>query len=134
MPGSHKANVTLGLTGIGMLLALVLLLGGLAYSQFAASTAQAQIEVHRKAHVVATQFSWVFQASAQALQRVEEAVAATSDSRTTQIRNISQAVRDLPAGYQHSVYDPQGRLRLFIRHGQPLDGLVNDIKLLLAGL
>lgn len=30
-------------------------------------------------------------------------------------------------------YDPQGRLRLFIRHGQPLEGLVNDIKLLLAG-
>jgi len=30
-------------------------------------------------------------------------------------------------------YDPQGRLRLFLRHGQPIDGLVNDIKLLLAG-
>ena len=31
------------------------------------------------------------------------------------------------------VYDPQGRLRLFVRHGQPLDGLVADFKLLLAG-
>lgn len=30
-------------------------------------------------------------------------------------------------------YDPQGRLRLFVRHGLPLDGLVGDIKLLLAG-
>ena len=30
------------------------------------------------------------------------------------------------------VYDPQGKLRLFVRHGQPLDGLVSDIKLLLA--
>ena len=30
-------------------------------------------------------------------------------------------------------YDPQGRLRLFIRHGQPLEGLVGDIRLLLAG-
>lgn len=30
-------------------------------------------------------------------------------------------------------FDPQGRLRLFVRHGQPLEGLVNDIKLLLAG-
>ncbi len=30
-------------------------------------------------------------------------------------------------------YDPQGRLRLFLRHGQPIDGLVNDIKLLLVG-
>ena len=32
------------------------------------------------------------------------------------------------------VYDPQGRLRLFVRHGQPLDGLVSDFKLLLAGM
>ena len=31
------------------------------------------------------------------------------------------------------VYDPQGKLRLFVRHGQPLDGLIGDIKLLLAG-
>ena len=31
------------------------------------------------------------------------------------------------------VYDTQGRLRLFVRHGQPLDGLVADFKLLLAG-
>ena len=30
-------------------------------------------------------------------------------------------------------FDPQGRLRLFVRHGQPLEGLVGDIKLLLAG-
>ncbi len=32
------------------------------------------------------------------------------------------------------VYDPQGRLRLFVRHGQPLEGLVGDFKLLLAGM
>ena len=30
-------------------------------------------------------------------------------------------------------FDPQGRLRLFVRHGQQLDWLVSDIKLLLAG-
>ena len=30
-------------------------------------------------------------------------------------------------------FDPQGRLRLFIRHGQPLEALVGDLKLLLAG-
>lgn len=31
------------------------------------------------------------------------------------------------------VYDPQGRLRLFVRHGMPLEGLVADFKLLLGG-
>ena len=31
------------------------------------------------------------------------------------------------------VYDPQGHLRLFVRHGMPLEGLVADFKLLLGG-
>lgn len=31
------------------------------------------------------------------------------------------------------VYDPQGRLRLFVRHGMPPEGLVADFKLLLGG-
>ncbi|WP_428420180.1 SCO family protein [Methylibium sp.] len=30
------------------------------------------------------------------------------------------------------VYDPQGRLRLFVRYGQPVDAWVSDLKLLLA--
>jgi protein SCO1/2 len=30
------------------------------------------------------------------------------------------------------VYDPEGRLRLFVKHGQGADALVHDIKLLLA--
>lgn len=31
------------------------------------------------------------------------------------------------------VYDPAGRLRLYLRHGQPPDAIVPDLKLLLAG-
>lgn len=31
------------------------------------------------------------------------------------------------------VFDPEGRLRLFMRHGQPIAALTNDLKLLLAG-
>ena len=31
------------------------------------------------------------------------------------------------------VFDPQGRIRLFVRHGQQGDGLLNDLKQLLAG-
>ena len=30
------------------------------------------------------------------------------------------------------VFDQQGRVRLFVRHGQPVEGLLGDIKLLLA--
>jgi protein SCO1 len=31
------------------------------------------------------------------------------------------------------IFDPQGRLRLYVRHGQPADKVSADIKLLLAG-
>jgi protein SCO1/2 len=31
------------------------------------------------------------------------------------------------------LYDPQGRLRLFVRHGQPVDPIAQDVKTLLAG-
>ncbi|MGB8433445.1 MAG: SCO family protein [Burkholderiales bacterium] len=31
------------------------------------------------------------------------------------------------------IFDPQGRLRLYVRHGQPTDKVAADIKLLLAG-
>jgi protein SCO1/2 len=31
------------------------------------------------------------------------------------------------------IFDPQGRLRLFVRHGQSADKIAADIKQLLAG-
>lgn len=93
-----------------MLVAVGVLAAGLVYSQFAASTAQAQIEAHRRAQVVAIQFSWVFHASAQALERVEEALAVGSDVNVTNIGSISNAVRDLPTGLLNSVYDRDGWL------------------------
>lgn len=31
------------------------------------------------------------------------------------------------------LYDPQGRLRLFVRHGQAVDPIVHDVRALLAG-
>ena len=73
LPGSRTANVAIRVTGVLMLGTMVLLSVVLAISQFKASRAQAQIESHRAAQVVATQFSWVFHASAQALDRIEEA-------------------------------------------------------------
>ena len=111
MPGSRTANVAIRATGALMLGVMVLLSIVLGISQFKASRLQAQIEAHRAAHVVATQFSWVFQASSQALRRIEEAVTGPVDANGQAIGNINDAVRDLPAGFQYSVYDAQGALR-----------------------
>jgi two-component system, sensor histidine kinase PdtaS len=97
-------------TGVVMLAIMVLLAIVLATTQFTSSRAQARIEAHRAAHVVATHFYWVLHASEQALRRVEDAVGQTSGDHDT-IRDIDEAVRDLPEGYQYSVYDDTGRLR-----------------------
>lgn len=111
LPGSRTANVAIRVTGALMLGTMVLLSVVLALSQFKASRAQAQIESHRAAQVVATQFSWVFHASAQALGRIEEAAAGPADDGARTNGAIKDAVRDLPEGYQYSVYDAAGALR-----------------------
>ena len=111
MPGSRTANVAIRLTGALMLGTMLLLSAVLALSQFKASRAQAQIESYRTAHVVATEFSWVFQASAQALRRLELAAVGPVEDDLRTIGAIGDAVRDLPAGYQSSVYDAAGVLR-----------------------
>lgn len=111
MPESRRANWAIRVTGVVMLGIMLMLAIVLGVTQFSASRVQAQIEGRRAAHVVATQFSWVFQASAQALRRIEEAVVASDDGPATTIRSINDAVRDLPHGYQYSVYDAEGRLR-----------------------
>jgi two-component sensor histidine kinase len=93
-----------------MLGVMVLLSVVLGISQFKASRSAAQIEAHRAAHVVATQFSWVFQVSALALREIEETVASPVDADGQVIGTVQDAVRDLPAGYESSVYDAAGAL------------------------
>ena len=110
MPGTRTANVAIRATGAFMLGVMVLLSVVLGVSQFKASRSAAQIEAHRAAHVVATQFSWVFRTSAQALRRIEEAVAIPVDADGQVIDTVQDAVRELPAGYQSSVHDAAGAL------------------------
>ncbi len=125
MSGLGNTNRTILFTGAGMLAAIAVLVAGLVSSQYASSTAQARIEAHRRAQVVATQFSWMFQASALALQRVEEAVAIESDSEYTTIKNISKAARDLRSGFVQSVYDRDGQ-RIYSNIDKPYSINVSD--------
>ena len=96
---------------VALIATILALAGGLAVLQHHATRTAAEIEAHRTAHVVATQYDWMFQAAAQALRRMSE-VAAQRQSGTVVPDDIAEALRDLPAGLQHSLYDAEGRLLL----------------------
>jgi hypothetical protein len=65
------------------------------------------------AQVVAAHAEWMLEAGDQALRRIDSAIG-DSPIRASAgtIENISQAVGDLPPGFQYSVYDESGMLRL----------------------
>lgn len=90
---------------------VVFLATAMLVTQYRAARDGATIQAHRTAHVVATQFGWIFQASDQALRRIQNAVRGTP-TRLTQLANIDTAVKDLPEGLQHSLYDVDGQLIL----------------------
>lgn len=94
-----------------LMVLVVFLASAMVVTQYRATRDGATIQAHRTAHVVATQFGWIFQASDQALRRIQNAVRGTP-SRLTQLADINTAVEDLPDGLQHSLYDIDGQLIL----------------------
>jgi two-component sensor histidine kinase len=63
--------------------------------------------------VIAAHLQWMIEASDQALRRIDSALDEQPiQSSADTIADISQAVGDLPAGFQYSVYDETGELRL----------------------
>ena len=79
-----------------------------------AAFAAGEMRAISSAQVVAAHLQWMMQAIDQALRRVDAAFGDQPISQTTSgaIADIRQAVGDLPQGFQCSVYDETGRLRL----------------------
>lgn len=108
----RHTTVRIARVAVALLMAMAVGLSGLLmFLQFQAARGAAEIQAHRTAHVVATQFGWMLQTSSQALQRIEGAVRASPDSLPGS-HDIHEAVRDLPRGLQHSLYDSDGHLIL----------------------
>ncbi len=99
---------------VSLFLVAVLSLAGLmVWQNYKAAMAAGEARAQSSAHVVAANLQWMIEASDQALRRIdaqldEQPIASTP----TTIADISQAVGDLPAGFQYSVYDQTGELRL----------------------
>ena len=111
MTETTRAGAALRMTGIAMLAALSLFSAMLLVESHQASRTKGAVTAHRAAHVVATQFSWLFEASVHVLQRIESSVAtAGPNGRTGPIQSLPNAVRDLPPGLGYAVFDSTGRL------------------------
>lgn len=81
--------------------------------EYRAERTNAAVRAHTSAHVVATQFEWILQASAQALRRIERAVrdrGIDPNGDAQAITDINAAVENLPPDYQFSVYNSAGYL------------------------
>lgn len=116
MPYAYGARTTVRLTGLLMAVIVLGLTSFLMTVQFRNDKQAAETKVHRDAHLAATQVAAVFDASAQALQRVEAVIQTTGMTHPGQpaqeVRNMEMAVRDLPPGLVTSVFSADGTLMM----------------------
>lgn len=112
MVATFQAKTAVRATGLAMLAMLALLALVLVVESYNSARAKAAITAHRAAHVVATQYNWMFEASAHALQRIEDSVTTESAPaiRPGEVLLLGNAVRDLPSGFHYSVFDAHGNL------------------------
>lgn len=123
MAETTRAGAALRALGALMLVALCALSVLLLMENRGAARERGALAAHRAAHVVATQFGWLFEASAQTLQHIETVLANQgSDGRGATIRSLTEAVRDLPEGLTYAVYDASGRLtHSSLPHPRPIN-------------
>lgn len=96
-----------------LLVAVGCLTVALTWQKYHSELSIAEERALSSAHVVAAHFQWIAEASDQALKRIDAAFGQeTIRSSPDKILRIDEAVNELPAGFQYSVYDEAGRLRL----------------------
>nr|WP_316654695.1 histidine kinase dimerization/phosphoacceptor domain -containing protein [uncultured Gellertiella sp.] len=99
--------------GMVFFLAVMGLTALMIWQNYRAASSSAEARAVASAHVVAANMQWMIEASDQALRRMDSVFATTPiQSSQSAISDIAQAVGALPAGFQYSVYDDTGRLRL----------------------
>ncbi len=111
MVATFQAKTAVRATAFAMLAMLALLAAVLVVESYNSARSKATITAHRAAHVVATQYNWMFEASAHALQRIEDSIATADPSgHSGAIMGLGNAGRDLPVGFHYSVFDAAGNL------------------------
>ena len=99
--------------GAFLLFAFVLLACFMIWQSYSSALRTGEAKAESSAQIVAAHLEWMMEASDQALRRIDSALGPEPIRSTwTTIWDIRSAVGDLPEGFQYSVYDEAGRLRL----------------------
>jgi two-component sensor histidine kinase len=107
-----KPGGAIGLTVLIVVAALGLA-GLLVWQNYQAALTDGERRAQSSADIVGAHLEWMIEASDQALRRIDTAIGdgPIGDSADA-VEDISQAVGDLPSGFQYSVYDQAGVLRM----------------------
>ncbi len=101
--------------GYGALLlsAIAALASFMIWQSYSSAVKAGEAKAASSAQIVAAHLEWMMEASDQALRRIDSALGPESiRSSWTTIWDIRSAVGNLPEGFQYSVYDEDGNLRL----------------------
>lgn len=116
---THGLGLSIGtpLAAIGfaafLLTAIAALAGLMIWQGYSAALKAGEAKATSSAQVVAAHLEWMIEASDQALRRIDSALGDDPIRGSAgAIADIRQAVGDLPEGFQYSVYDETGHLRL----------------------
>lgn len=106
-----RPGTAIALTAIIIAAALVLA-GLLVWQNYRLALTAGEVKAQSAADIVAAHIDWMVEASDQALRRVDTAIGDGPISTSQNaVEDISEAVGDLPEGFQYSVYDAEGVLR-----------------------
>lgn len=106
-PGTAVALTTI------IIAAALALAGLLVWQNYRLALTTGETKAQSAADVVAAHMEWMVEASDQALRRIDAAIGDGPIGTTRDaVEDISGAVGDLPEGFQYSVYDAAGVLRL----------------------
>ena len=108
-PAFKQMALAMGVA-IFFLISILGLASAVIWQNYRSAIAAGEARAESSAHVVAAHLKWMIEASDQALRRIDSALGI--QFRPDAISDISQAVGDLPVGFQYSVYDQSGELRM----------------------
>jgi two-component sensor histidine kinase len=96
-----------------IILAALCLAGLLVWQNYQLALTAGETKAQSSADIVAAHMEWMTEASDQALRRIDTALGeGPIGTSPDAVEDISQAVGDLPEGFQYSVYDSGGNLRM----------------------
>lgn len=112
-PTRRAASPALPIWLTGIVLATILIVAALiVYENYYNALKDGEERALSSAHVVSAHMEWMMEASDLALRRIEVAVGDRPiDAAPALIADLAKAVGELPAGFEYSILDADGRMR-----------------------